>query len=169
MSRTQPLRFASIALLAASLVFGACSDSGDDPGADGGQRPDGAMDLAEQDGPPVADVALNDGGEVTYSERSCDTTFRYTPKEAVAEVALIGEWDWSKKPKLQDPDGDGTYELTLTLPKGSWAYRFVQRRSAGGAEEFLLDPENPYRRYHGGVGRAGAADLLRGDQPRRCL
>jgi glycosidase len=136
------------------LACGGCAEQNDrvavDAASDAG--------VADALGPDVGigDLAPPTDAAVVYGERDCRSQFRFEPAQPVAEVRLIGEWDWSLSPELKDDDGDGVYELSQTLPPGSWAYRFRLLRSVGGAEEFVLDPENPYRRYHGGVENSAA-------------
>jgi len=54
-------------------------------------------------------------------------TFRYKPQRPVTNLFLAGTFnDWNdSKTRMTDPDGDGTYEVTLLLPVGKYQYKFV--------------------------------------------
>lgn len=83
---------------------------------------------------------------------TCPVTLRYVPQQAVGKVALAGEWnDWSTAAQvLSGPDGSGAYSLALALPPGVWAYKLVEDQT-----RWKFDPENPYRKYVGGVENSG--------------
>ncbi len=65
---------------------------------------------------------------------------RFTPViSGVSNVFLAGSFnDWNdSKNRMTDPDGDGTYAITLLLPPGSFQYKFV----VDG--QWKQDPNNP--------------------------
>jgi glycosidase len=53
--------------------------------------------------------------------------FTYTPPRKPQKIFLAGSFnDWNPTATpMEDPDGDGTYEVTLILPGGSYPYKFV--------------------------------------------
>ena len=114
-------------------------------------------------GAPDADPSRPDGGpdedapdaDVTQAERSCATRFAIDPAGDVTGVEVAGEWDWDTRTPLTDADGDGTYDAALELAEGLWAYKLVLTRP-GGAVEWILDPNNPYRTYSEGVENSAA-------------
>lgn len=124
------------------VLLAACSPT---PGAGGpaldGGGADGAGELGTSDGGPRAS--------------RCRVRFGHRPAGPVASVHLAGEWGWSSPELMQDPDGDGRFELERELPPGVHAYRFLER-TAAGKESWLLDAANSYRKYHGGVENSGA-------------
>ncbi len=66
--------------------------------------------------------------------------FRYTPViSGVGNVFLAGTFnDWNDaKTRMTDGDGDGTYTVSLLLPKGTYQYKFV----VDG--QWQQDPANP--------------------------
>jgi glycosidase len=101
--------------------------------------------------PDAGDDADAEPGDVPV--RSCATRFSYRPTAPIDGVSLAGEWDWTAREPLTDADGDGTYTLDRELPAGIHAYKLVVAR--GGGEDWVLDPENPYRAYDGGVENSG--------------
>ncbi|HQU73197.1 MAG: alpha-glucosidase C-terminal domain-containing protein [Calditrichaeota bacterium] len=69
------------------------------------------------------------------------TRFSFTPKKAVQKLTVFGafnSWNRDLHP-LTDPDGDGTYTLTLSLEPGRYEYKFF----VDGEE--LVDPQNPVK------------------------
>lgn len=88
-------------------------------------------------------------GEDPTPVRSCASTISYRPATGTSATEVAGEWDWTARTPLVDPDQDGTYTADLELQPGIWAYKLVVTRD--GATEWLLDPQNPYRAYDGGV------------------
>jgi hypothetical protein len=69
-------------------------------------------------------------------------------------VEVAGEWDWNARTELTDSDGDGTLSAELMLPSGVHAYKLVVTQP-GGNVVWLIDPGNPYRKYHDGVENSG--------------
>jgi glycosidase len=70
------------------------------------------------------------------------TTFRYPAGAEAQQVLLSGSFNgWGSTPAtaaiLADADGDGVWEVTLTLAPGRYEYKFV----VDG--EWLPDPDNP--------------------------
>ncbi|HBP20892.1 MAG TPA: hypothetical protein DEA08_24270 [Planctomycetes bacterium] len=64
-------------------------------------------------------------------------TFRYKPG-AAKSVHVAGTFnEWKLETELADPDGDGTWELTLDLPPGKHLYKFVVDGS-----NWTHDPDN---------------------------
>jgi glycosidase len=104
-------------------------------GHGGGDDDDGTPDGSADDPTPV---------------RSCTSTLSYRADADVTAVEVAGAWDWAARTPLTDPDHDGTYTGELALPPGIWPYKLVVTRN-GGAVDWLLDPQNPYRGYDGGV------------------
>lgn len=78
------------------------------------------------------DIPVQISGKPSY-------TFRYKDATKPKQVSVFGQfngWDRSVNPLL-DPDGDGTFETTVSMDVGSYEYKF----SVDGREE--LDPFNP--------------------------
>ncbi len=142
MNRVQPIL---VAVLAATVV--ACASSRN-PGVDVDDDA-GATDDALGDGTDAAP-----GSEVTAPMRSCQTRFGYRPIPPVTAVELVGEWDWTTRVPMADPEADGEYVVERPLAAGMWAYKLVVTRP-GGAVEWMLDPGNPYRAYAGGTENSG--------------
>lgn len=86
--------------------------------------------------------------------RSCASALAFHAGPDVTAVAVAGEWDWSARTPLADPDADGTYTGELELPAGLYAYKLVVTHT-DGSTEWLLDPANPYRAYDGGIENSG--------------
>jgi len=78
--------------------------------------------------------------------RDCNLYFSLdAPGET--SVALAGEFtDWAAgELPLEDPDGDGIWELTLdaaALPPGSYGYKFHT-----GSDLWIMDPSNPLSKW----------------------
>ncbi len=106
---------------------------------------DAATDAAGADASISLDGTL-DAWAPLAPERTCETVFSYTG--AGTSVLLAGEWDWSA-PEEMLPDGQGGFTLTKTLPPGIHAYKLI----VDG--EWILDPDNAYRKYDGGVENSG--------------
>ena len=57
-----------------------------------------------------------------------DVTFKYEPQiDDIISVYLAGSFNnWAtKKLEMKDEDGDGTYEITISLKPGTYEYKFV--------------------------------------------
>lgn len=129
----------------------ACPDLPDvGPCADAGRsEPDGGQGEGESDlgrGPD-----LGAGPALDAPERSCTTHLSFAPGYPAERVSVAGTWNDFVPQLLDDPDGDGRWELDLDLEPGVWPYKFVVRRGDGQPEEWRLDPVNAYRRHHNGV------------------
>jgi glycosidase len=111
----------------------------------------GACKSPYVDGQP--DASGGDDAGDTVPVRGCATRFELRPEGPVDGVALAGEWDWTAREPLTDPDGDGVFTLDKDLAPGIWAYKFVT--TIGGTEHWDLDPVNRYRAYDGGVENSG--------------
>ena len=72
-------------------------------------------------------------------ERLQQHTFRYRPKVRPRQIHVMGSFnDWNRQShRMADPDGDGTYELTIELEAGRYEYKFV----VDGRD--FADPANP--------------------------
>jgi len=83
-------------------------------------------------------------------------SFRYRPEGGAARVALAGSFnDWSKDASLlTDSDGDGVYELSVTLEAGRHSYKFVL-----DGDRWLCDPKNPKGEGDGHGGRNSVLEL----------
>ncbi|MCF8243291.1 MAG: alpha-glucosidase C-terminal domain-containing protein [Melioribacteraceae bacterium] len=66
-------------------------------------------------------------------------TFSFEPAKEYDLITLFGEFnDWNRSGlEMTDPDGDGTYEITIRLNPGSYQYKFY-----ADGEEFV-DESNP--------------------------
>ncbi|HEX5063452.1 MAG TPA: alpha-amylase family glycosyl hydrolase [Kofleriaceae bacterium] len=82
--------------------------------------------------------------------RSCTSSITYHGDAGVTAVDIVGAWDWSARTALADPDHDGTFTGELELAPGIWPYKLVVGYDGGGVD-WVLDPQNPYRAYDGGV------------------
>ena len=60
-------------------------------------------------------------------ERPGTALFKYRPPQAINRVFVAGEFNgWNPTAnELVDADGDGTYEIAITLAPGSYQYKFV--------------------------------------------
>ncbi len=138
-----------------------------DPGTDPGPAPDPGPDVPFDAPDAVADPGSGDaaGEGVDASpdtapppgvpERSCATVFSYRATNTPYAVSLAGVFNgWTQEP-MADPDNDGTYTLAKTLAPGLYAYKLVVRASQMGPDEWLLDPENPYRTSDASVENSG--------------
>lgn len=100
-----------------------------------------AMDASAGGGGAAMGAAAAAGGAAPADDGSMRAVeFRYTPViSGVAKVFLAGSFnDWNDaKTPMTDPDGDGTYTVSLLLPKGSYQYKFV----VDG--QWQQDPGNP--------------------------
>jgi cyclomaltodextrinase len=83
-------------------------------------------------------------------------TFKHQPVIACERVAVAGSFNgWSKsKHTMKDADGDGTYELTLTLPRGAHHYKYVVNGSV-----WKHDADNPRTESDGHSGFNSVLDL----------
>lgn len=63
--------------------------------------------------------------------------FRAAPGQRVNVAGSFNGWSASANP-LSDPDGDGTFEGTVTVAFGRISYKFVI-----GGQRWLSDPDNP--------------------------
>jgi glycosidase len=128
-------------VLAAPLLALGCSTPDAGP-ADGGAPPDSsAPATADSCAPPPP----------TSDALSCPVTVAYTPPRT-AKVTIAGEWNNfspSSQP-LSGPDAQGAYRVTLQLPPGLYAYKFVL-----DGTDWQLDPVNSYRKYSGGIENSG--------------
>jgi neopullulanase len=97
----------------------------------------------DDDGP---DGASDD----TTPIRSCASTLTYHASAGVTAVEVAGAWDWAARTPLTDPNHDGTFTGELELAPGIWPYKLVVTRD-GGATDWVLDAQNPYRAYDEGV------------------
>lgn len=72
-------------------------------------------------------------------------TFRFKPT-ILGQVSVAGSFNgWNKDAdRLEDPDGDGVFEATLTIDGGEHGYKFVIN-----GHQWELDPGNPARRDDG--------------------
>lgn len=97
------------------------------------------FDLTDQ--PYIPDIPETDGG---LPVKSCETIVIYHPENTSDTISIAGEFNgWNPSVDiLQDPDGDGTLEISLNLEPGEYAYKFVKNGS-----EWFLDPENPWTKY----------------------
>jgi glycosidase len=107
-----------------------------------------ALALAACDTPSTVgarDGGVTDGGGAL---RSCATVIRYTPDHSVGKIEIGAEWnqfDPTRTP-MTGPDRSGVWTASVTLPPGSYGYKFVLDGS-----DWRLDPANPYSKYVGGI------------------
>ncbi len=134
----------SVATIVLGLGFGA----GCKPPQPDDTSPDGSG------GDPDGGGGVDGGGEVN-GERFCGARFAFRPTGSFESVAVAGAWGWATPTPLTDADGDGVFTADVELAPGVWPYKLVVTRP-GGATDWLLDPENPYRAYDGGVENSGA-------------
>lgn len=119
---------------------------------------------SESDELASEDVTELDGAEELVApaipERSCETTFVYHDEALPYRVSVAGEWnDWALQDMALVPGsrvGGSEWSLALPLAVGVHAYRIVVQATAGGDSAWLLDPENPYRKWHGELENSGA-------------
>lgn len=87
--------------------------------------------------------APGSGGAGPAVERQPDggarVTFRFSasPGQRVTLAGSFNGWNKDAAP-LQDPDGDGTFEVTVPLPAGHHTYKFVI-----DGQSWTVDPQNP--------------------------
>jgi hypothetical protein len=83
-----------------------------------------------------------------------DVTFRFRPipGQRVSVAGSFNSWNASANP-LSDPDGDGTFEATLTVAAGRVAYKFVV-----DGHRWLPDPDNPRTEPDGHGGHNSLVD-----------
>ncbi len=113
---------------------------------------DAADAVAEDQGEVASGEDANDGASAdtgqdgASAESACKsyacglTSFAFTPPAGATSVKLLGTmngWQLGNAPELEDPDGDGVFELTLPLSAGTYQYKFV----ADG--KWYQDPSNP--------------------------
>ncbi|MFQ5650831.1 MAG: alpha-amylase family glycosyl hydrolase [bacterium] len=91
-------------------------------------------------------LAFELGGEVYAIPVICRIrekhTFRYRPgHQPDFRMNIMGTFnDWNRNSlPMQDPDGDGTYEIELELDPGHYLYQFVIDKKE------TFDPENPQK------------------------
>jgi neopullulanase len=132
----------------AALLAGACLSGG----SSSDDRPD-ALTGADASVTPRPDA----GGEsivdpsVPYhpgEERACGAEIRYQPAGPVARVEIAGEWDGWQRHRIEVGD-DGVYTTTIDIVPGLYAYKLVVD------DNWILDPNNDYGVYHGGVENSG--------------
>lgn len=97
-------------------------------------------------GENVINNPMLDGGVV--DKRSCERTLKLRPGRTVSKLEVGGEWNKfvPAETPMAGPDGGGYYSAKLTLPVGSYAYKFVL-----DGTEWILDPTNPYTKYISGT------------------
>ena len=83
-------------------------------------------------------------------------TFSHSPVIAARSVAVAGSWNgWSPQAEpLQDPDKDGRWTATITLPRGRHTYKFVLN-----GEVWQHDLDNPSTEPDGHSGMNSVLDL----------
>jgi hypothetical protein len=124
------------------VLLAACGP--DEPSSD-------ALDARDEGGGREADADVpGDGVDVPDGEmpvRSCDVVVRYRSAFPIRSLVVAGEFNgWSPTAHpLRDDDGDGLFEAVLSLGPGEYGYKFVRDG------EWLLDPDNPFRKWVGGV------------------
>ncbi|HEY5951950.1 MAG TPA: alpha-amylase family glycosyl hydrolase [Kofleriaceae bacterium] len=89
-------------------------------------------------------------GDDATPVRSCTSSLSFHAATGVTAVEVAGGWDWSARTPLVDPEHDGTFTAELELAPGIWPYKLVITHD-GGATDWVLDAQNPYRAYDGGV------------------
>ena len=151
-------RCAGIVVASASMmacVAGCAAGETGDAGLDaiGRDAPFVAQDDADLDAPlgpdagPPLDAWTDDAGTVAWPVRSCEQTFRYARGGSRVEIA--GDFDgWTRHP-MSDPEGDGSFEITLGPDDGLrsgeiHAYKLIVD------DTWILDPAATMRRYDGG-------------------
>jgi glycosidase len=111
--------------------------------------------------PPDAADAPADGGAMSdnpctpspgpNSGVACPVILRFKADPRVRTVAVAGEWNgFSTTMTPFGPAENGEHVVKLDLLPGLYAYKLVVNGS-----EWLLDPQNPYRKYHGGIENSG--------------
>ena len=112
---------------------------------------------------PTDATEAEDLGEIVdvgIPERSCETMFVYRDEATPYRVSVAGEWnDWALQDMAQQPTATGggsEWTLALPLDVGVHAYRVVVQATAGGESAWILDPANPYRKWHGELENSGA-------------
>jgi glycosidase len=83
----------------------------------------------------------------------CPAAFRFTPPAGAQSVVVAGEWngfDLGTATILTGPANDGSYSGKAMLPPGLHAYKVVYQQ-AGGAPQWVLDPNQGRRKYVGGI------------------
>jgi hypothetical protein len=83
-----------------------------------------------------------------------EVLFRYQPRSRAKAVYLAGEfnaWNPTADP-MAGPDQDGVFVKRLTLPAGTYEYKFVVE-----GKEWISDPRNMYEigKYHNSMLRVG--------------
>lgn len=120
------------------------------PGCDAtpGAVPDGggAVDAGVSDREACA--PLPDPG----AEATCPVYVSFKAPRGTRSVAVAGEWNgWSATAEMLVPPFEGgVYTKMLRLRPGLYAYKLVVNSS-----DWVLDPQNPYRKYDGGVENSG--------------
>lgn len=115
--------------------------STDDASTDDTTSSDSASDDTASGDTAPGDSADGGGGPSACASDLCgQTTFAFTPNAGAVSVKLAGTmngWKVDLAPELEDPDGDGTFELTTKLSPGTYQYKFV----VDG--QWHQDPSNP--------------------------
>lgn len=87
-----------------------------------------------------AEVAVTVREEVA---RTCGTTLSYTPTTPAGSVAVAGTFNgWDPAATLLSRRSDGSWEVTLDLEPGTYAYKFVLWSGEGGtgSQGWTCDP-----------------------------
>jgi glycosidase len=139
----RPVGPAPVALsaVAALLFLAACADPAE-------ETPDGA-DAAADGGAPIAAPCAP--LPAPAGDGTCPVTLRWKADGRTRSIAVAGEWnDFSTTALTFGPPEGGEQVVSFRLRPGLYAYKLVLN---GG--EWILDPRNPYRKYHGGVENSG--------------
>jgi len=104
---------------------------------------------SEETGAGAAGGGVAGGGPGTLTGL-CPVTLRYKPASGsfTQSVSIAGEWNEFSPDAdpMEGPDAAGEFTRTIELEPGLWAYKLVVDQS-----DWKLDPEQPYRKYVGGV------------------
>ncbi len=94
----------------------------------------------------------NGGGGQVVPANACRFTFVYRHDArsgaAPAQVRVAGGFEptpWAGEIVLADADGDGFYTADVDLVPGRYEYKFILRPADGGADQWVLDADNPSR------------------------
>jgi len=69
-----------------------------------------------------------------------EVRFTFTPPQPATTVTLTGDyWKWDPRAVPMLRDSDGTYSVTVSLPKGVYLYKFV----LDDGKKWFHDPQNP--------------------------
>jgi neopullulanase len=146
--KTRHLTTLTCALAGAALFSGACQSDGAGiiDGPDAGGNGGGGGDGGQTQRPDAGGESIVDP-TVPYhpgEERACGVEIHYAPSGSVARVEVAGEWDDWQRHRIEVGD-DGVYTTTIDIEAGLYAYKLVVD------DDWILDPNNSYRAYHGGV------------------